>query len=575
MDMLFPNLMATWRTCEIHYFLTSPDFNTDIYLSSYYADWLKNFAEESLIETFEKYYRSYSYLQNYNILIFNPRYNELNRFNRNGFNGISFNGKHRGDFLFTKEKDVNWECYQIGYSIFLAVHHECDWLIGQKYWPSVCKMYPSGGYVHDETAIRSFVNKMELNGDSIIVTQPFIFDVVSKCSTRVLKVYGAPLLNSDSENYQIKKTDPFSLHLCITSLGFAPKKGFTSYLELTEHFHRNYPTLPIIFHVVGMSSKEGSPPNLEYEGVLDPHHLNYLYENVIDIIVAPTQIDREPDGFPLGGEAMLKGCIPIQCDPYHANQYYGFDETNSLTTTTFDLTRATELILALYASVSKRQQMSLSIRRKVYDIFSPQKQLDPIARYFKTIASARQMNPRSIPSQIPDMNHVLRDTVINLNAKMCVQIGVGSGQSFFILAEATNVTGGTVIGFDTYTLALERVQRSKMTLTANAASQTHLDQIYSQVEHRRIREYPHVSLERTSPVVYKWNRRQKIDLLQIENLDRVHGKEILSFCIPMVRRGGMIIINNLGQTMELLPLVQNYASKVIRTDKWGMWKRLG
>lgn len=379
MDLLFPNLHGRWRTVEVNYFLTHSDFDTDIYINPFQDNWMKNYTGDTLIETFHKYYRTYPYLNDYNILIFNPHYNLLNEFNKN-IDGTKFNGQYPGDFLFTRRLDINWSEYDIGYSIFLCVRNSNRWLIERKLWPSICKIYPGGGFVYDENAMIGTFRQMDSNNEIAIVTQDFIKNTVSKHMRRVFTVYGAPLI---SEIKPLSKPQHLELNLCFTSLGFHPKKGFDNYVNLAKYFQDVHYDGNIIFHVVGLSYKSNYPSNMVFHEVLDGEILDKFYYDNIDVIVSPVKAFNDPDGFPLGGEAMLKGCIPLQCDPHNANMNYGFDDTNSLTMTQFDLNMAVKFVDMLYRQPDIRKQMSDAVIKKAFEIFSPIVQLDPITKILK------------------------------------------------------------------------------------------------------------------------------------------------------------------------------------------------
>ena len=341
MDLLFPDLHGRWRTVELNYFLTHPDFDTDIFINPYQDAWIRNNTGDNVIQTFQKYYQAYPYLNEYNILIFNPQYNSLNAFNKK-IDGTKFNQKHAGDFLLTRRLDINWTDYDIGYSIFIAVRNENQWLINRRLWPAICKIYPGGGYSYDERSIAPILQQMNNNNEVAIVTQDFIGRTVSKYVKNIFTVYGAPLLSSDDELPSEKSQHP-ELNLCFTSLGFHPKKGLDNYIALAKYFDTNHPDWNIKFHIVGVSSNGDCPPTIIFHGVLDSEELDRFYYDTIDILVSPVKIFNDPDGFPLGGEAMLKGCIPLQCDPHNANKNFGFDDTNSLTLTEFNLDRQLHL----------------------------------------------------------------------------------------------------------------------------------------------------------------------------------------------------------------------------------------
>ena len=305
----------------------------------------------------------------------------------------------------------------------------------RRLWPAICKIYPGGGYSYDERSIAPILQQMNNNNEVAIVTQDFIGRTVSKYVKNIFTVYGAPLLSSDDELPSEKSQHP-ELNLCFTSLGFHPKKGLDNYIALAKYFDTNHPDWNIKFHIVGVSSNGDCPPTIIFHGVLDSEELDRFYYDTIDIFVSPVKIFNDPDGFPLGGEAMLKGCIPLQCDPHNANKNYGFNDTNSLTMTEFDLNRAVTFVEMLYTQPDKRKHMSDAIIKKAHEIFSPRNQLDPIVNIIKReivshkILKMLERIPVDFIGGCPiDKALIMGKAVIDNQFIKCVEIGIWRGRS--------------------------------------------------------------------------------------------------------------------------------------------------
>ena len=95
-DIVFPNKYARWRLTEIYNFIN--DYDTDIMVINRinsYAGTSLNFDFVILCETFN--------LHDYNILIFNPEYNYINKYNSN-FDGTKYNNKLPCDYILQKKK---------------------------------------------------------------------------------------------------------------------------------------------------------------------------------------------------------------------------------------------------------------------------------------------------------------------------------------------------------------------------------------------------------------------------------------------------------------------------------------
>ena len=114
-DILYPNKYSRWRNLEINFFID--EFESDILVFK-----IDDFAGVDFecdydfcnLDTNLK-------LQNYNILIFNPKYNYLNKYNKN-IDGTLFNNKFYGSYLITKHTDFNLNNYSFVYHIFLMCY---------------------------------------------------------------------------------------------------------------------------------------------------------------------------------------------------------------------------------------------------------------------------------------------------------------------------------------------------------------------------------------------------------------------------------------------------------------------
>ena len=390
-DVLFPVLYGKWRTIEINHFLSHPLFETDILVSPYQR-YIDSVVKENLDVHFQRYYQTYPYLNDYNILIFNPIYNFLNKFNKR-LNGTLFNGKAVGDFLLTKKLDFDWTSYDVGYSIFLMARDHNYKLINSRLWPSVCKIYPGGGYTFNNPQIKA--NMALMKHEYIISTQAFItIDIQHFFPPHHFKtIYGCPTLDP-KEDLPDKILSPENrLNICFTSLGPEhQRKGYNNYSNLVLLFSTKYPTLDITFHVVGgCTSYPIGTSNVKYHRHYVPKDLSKFYIDTIDIIISCNNKHTYPDGFPLGSEAMICGCIPILCDPWGSNAHFKFGDDCSLVMPYFDISQVEQFILSLYHDPLKRNTMSTTIKEKCLSIFGPENQLVPVSDFILDIV---EKNPK-------------------------------------------------------------------------------------------------------------------------------------------------------------------------------------
>ena len=583
MDILFPMVHGLWRTTEINWFLAHPDFDTDVFVSFYQDDWIRQFVGDDIVTTFKRYYALYPHLNNYYIRIFNPKYNVLNQFNK-GFDGTIFNGLANGDFLLTKHLDIQWSQYDAGYCIFLSTRSINTNLINLKLWPTISKIYPGGGYTYNEQSMIPFFKAMQDNQETAIVSQEFIAQTVAKYISKIVKVYGVPLI-APNTSFKPKSFTPNKLDLCFTSIGFAPKKGFDRYLTLAQHFANNLTHLNIKFHVVGTkkSTFPTSPSNMNYHGVLTPDAVESLYLNTIDIIVAPLRVSGDPDGFPIGGEAMIHGCIPIICDPHNSNSYY---QLPGLITPDFNLDQVTNFIVSLYSDINKRKSLSSAVSEKTQRLFSPDNQLIPVAQTitldvirFKTLHLVSNITIDFAGSLLMDKPIFMAESIFKHKFLRCVEIGVWRGRSLAPMIVSTAYLGGFTIGIDPYSAdCMKETDAPNIVLEKlpSFIAATDFNTVYNSTVNYFSQSYNNFKIIRKPSNQAHTDIIFSIDLLHIDgNHDRSTVEQDINLYVPKVRSGGWIIMDDIGwdSVISKLPLLNNYATKIHDMGTWGVWQK--
>lgn len=385
-DLVFPRIYGRWRTVEINYFLSSPEFETDIFIPRYQVEVFRYFEEENIVTSFEYYYQRYPYLNDYNILIFNPQFNCLNRFNKI-IDGTKYNRKYLGDFLLTKRFKVDFRSYHLGYTIFLATYlrRAAREIISKRYWPTICKIYPGEGFSCFDRNVGRRFTIIKNDHNVVIGTQRFVTEIASRYIDQVYSIYGGPLSEGKKETKRWENNNS-DFHVCFTAMAFVPQKGSDVYLQLVEKFQKDYPNYKVHFHVIGIKSSPDFQVNIIFHGHLIPDDLNKLYHDTIDVYVSPNRNNNSNvDGFPLGGKAMLEGCIPIISDPNICNKDFGFTEEEALVMNPFEIEKAIELIVKLVNNFDLRKSMSVKIQRKAERIFGPENQLYPVVDIMKSL----------------------------------------------------------------------------------------------------------------------------------------------------------------------------------------------
>ena len=321
-DCLFPNKYARWRLVEIYSFMK--DYDTDILVVnkvSINAGIKMDFDYEILSDKFG--------LNNYDILIFNPKFNYINKFN-NEFDGTKYNNKFPCDYLLqhSKFRDIpfNINNYDVVYHIFLNMYKQFNNIFKFEYKKQFIHLYPGGGYQGDNdiNSIHPDVN--------LIPTQQFISKLITQNS--FLNIYGGPFFEKGKVVNKKKIKD--NLCVCFTSLGDPIEKGADIYIKIVELFYKKYSdkklfsetnlqrmkeNIDITFISIGVCPE--SKYIKKYES-MDQFKLSKFYNKHVDIIIS-LDSGKALNGFPLGIEGIVEGCILLTTDVHNQNILNNFN----------------------------------------------------------------------------------------------------------------------------------------------------------------------------------------------------------------------------------------------------------
>jgi hypothetical protein len=586
MDCLFPTTHGHWRTVEINYFLSNPSYETDVLLSPFLIDTVRD-LKETLNSIFETYYSQYTHLNNYNIFIFDKQFNELNKYNKNGFNGIIYNGAANGSFLLSRSNELNLKCYDVAYSIFLGVQMFNMDITAKLWWPSVCKVYAGGGFgLHHVSQMSNDFGKLKSAGACVIACQDFISKSARIYIDNVEEVYGGPLIEPGQKPAfkNIGKRD--TLNLCFTSAIYEPKKGFDDYLRLAESFQE---LKQVTFFVVGLQPQyRVIMPNIVYYNIMRPNDLFKFYRESVDIIVSPIKAVEKysPDGFPIGGEAMIQGCIPIHCDPYNANDFFGFTRREGLFIPCFDLQLVREFVLDLLHDPMKMQNMSNATVNKMFKLYGPEKQLVPVDKILKRVVAKTKslaLLDRAVydydKEEIKSQCDYIIDLVINHNLKFMMDLAVWRGHAIIPMIMASHIIGGKVIGLERDSTNLivvgdlpEVLCKKFVAYQKDACAEIKKDRtiLLSNQDTNDYVIYP-VEMYKNE----KWDESHSLELLYI-NCYHVDPTEELYNYLNRVKAGGFIIMHgiHLSHAKKALSLLELFGVRdQINGTVWAVWKR--
>jgi len=596
-EFLFPIVYGKWRVNEINYFLDNDDYECDFYVESFYDAFVLSIGE-TVEQVFEKYYKLFRYLDNYNILIFNPKFNILNKFNKN-IDGKVYNNLFSGDFMLTKNTNMpSMKDYDVFYAIFVTSYFQSLTNISKNNWVNICKIYPGGGYTNNPDNQKNIYAKLKSTNADVVVTQDFIYNDAIKYLgiDKVHKVYGVPVIGhqeSFDDSQLIAKSRRKNMHVCFSSMSNDATKGFDNYLSVIEYFKNTNKLYNIVFHAIGIYSNIPANllENIICHKVMNPVELSNFYQSEIDVIISPNRFRSTlgpSDGFPLGSEAMICGCIPIMCDLYNSNIHFGFDNTNSFIMNQFNLDYVIKSLITLYNDQQLRLSMAQNIIQKSREFFSVQNQLLPISHMIKQrlAFNSTKMLLSTIPIDIGGgcslhKAEYLVNLIIKNNLTTCVEIGVYRGRSLIPMIVATSYINGYVYGIDPYTnqhMQQKNLPDDVKNIVSRFIQTCDLEFIYKNLT-RSLSSSPFFNyrLIRNPSSLSCPLLPSSINLLHIDgNHDTSSVINDISSYIPLVSSDGFIIMSatNWSSVIQSLPLLTKYAKLINNFNTWQIWQKI-
>jgi len=357
-DKVFPSKFAKWRLVEIHSFIHK--YDTDILV----INRTNNFSNIEYTFDYDNLYIKFL-LNQYDILIFNPEFNYINKYNDDYFDGKIFNKLLHCDYLFRKKKfrntDFNINDYDAIYHIFLTNYNIFNLNFNYPHNNQYIHLYPGGGL----TINMNEINTIDKN-TNIISTQYFISDALDAKGFTYHNIFGGPFFYKN-DTIKLKLINNNNLNVCFTSLGDIYQKGADKYIELVNLYHNKYNNNSNNINFISI----GNCPDNQYITKINPlpqDQLSDYYYNNIDVYI---NLDSgvELHGFPLGVEAGIEGCILLTTDIHNANIKNNFNFDNFLI---IDRNNLDDIITKLIklCDITFRKKLSIYIQNKLFDLFS-------------------------------------------------------------------------------------------------------------------------------------------------------------------------------------------------------------
>ena len=365
-DIMFPNKYAKWRLVEIKSFID--EFKCDILcinrINSYVNIQL-DFDWDLLKDQFN--------LDDYDILIFNPQYNYVNKYN-SSIDGTIYKGMLNADYMLrhkTKRSQlVNFDTYDVIYHIFLMCYQEFNNRFKVPYDKQFIHLYPGGGYINP-----SCINIIH-NDVKLIVSQEFISRYIK--TNKHINIFGGPFFyKKEGIQAKIRYTD--KLTVCFTSMGDPQEKGAYIYHEIVKQYKIKYPNDNIEFISIG-----SCPPHEDIKSFasMDQLTLSQKYRDTVDILIS-LDTGLAINGFPLGVEAMQEGCVVLTTDVHNQNILNNFNIDSFYIINKDNLGEIIDKIKSM-TDKDILQEKGVELQNKIYELFNYN---NTMGKIFKFIVS--------------------------------------------------------------------------------------------------------------------------------------------------------------------------------------------
>lgn len=410
-DIVFPNKYARWRLTEIYNFIN--DYDTDIMVINRinsYAGTSLNFDFDILCETFK--------LHDYNILIFNPEYNYINKYN-SIFDGTKYNNKLPCDYILQKKKFINTPFsvnnYSVIYHIFLMNYTNFNEKFLCMQEKQFIHLYPGGGFIKNDS-----IHKIDKNAN-IIPSQQFISKLITKNS--YLNIYGGPFFTKEQKCNKKELND--KICICFTSLGDVYEKGADIYIAMVNKFYEKYSNNNNNYSFISVGKCLPSKYVTRYDA-MDQEKLSYFYNKNVDILIS-LDSGIQLNGFPLGTEGIIEGCILLTTDIHDQNKLNNFNLDDFFIIDRNNIEDIIKKILILKDKLIRQEKINI-LQNKIYNLFSYNNTNNIIERYINTMDIYNSLVKDSGGACSPyKVMYIYNNFIRDKNIKTIVEIGVYNG----------------------------------------------------------------------------------------------------------------------------------------------------
>ncbi len=365
-DIVFPNKYAKWRIEESKAFIDK--FNADflVYKIDSYADIKYDIDYEEMKE----YYN----LQEYNVIIFDKRFNHLNKYNSR-IDGTKFNCVNGFSYLFTRDIKFDVQNYKTVYHIFLSMYERFNTSFKYSKSNQFIHLYPGGGL-----SGKNAISKIHKDTKVISTNNNTTEWLKAYKHINYIDVFGGTLL---PKNHVIKKKlkNDGTLTVCFSNMGVSTQKGAPVYKVMVDKYKSMYPNHDIKFISIGNCLPS---PHITNYNPMPIKELDQFYHDNVDVIVN-LENGSAYNGWPLGCEAILQGVVLITTDVHNANKHAKYTNDMLFIVEKSDTKAMIKAISSLYNNRDLLSSMSENIQNYSSNILSYENQQGRIFDYIENV----------------------------------------------------------------------------------------------------------------------------------------------------------------------------------------------
>jgi predicted O-methyltransferase YrrM/glycosyltransferase involved in cell wall biosynthesis len=415
-------------------------------------------------------YESHS-LDKYDFVIFNPKYNHLNKYNDPDFNGTKFNSQIPCDYMLRLKKFrheiLDFSKYDAVYHLFLHLHVIFNKRVSYPQSKQYVHLYPGGG-LDNVNSLSNLHSESKLISSGCFITE---FIKVKGLKNKYVEAFGGPFVEKNQQPI-LKIKNENTLNICFTTMGNYIHKGGKSYQEVINKYLNKYPNDNTKFHHAGVNHPF---VNSTYLGMLSQKDLDTVYSDKIDILFN-LETGGSLNGFPLGVEGMIMGTILFTTDFHNGNVKNNFNFGKELRIVDpANIDNIVDRLKELYEDRDMLLKDSHKLQMKAFDLFSHENVMGRIFNFIEDNLTPKtgNMNFRDnsnpgypegslfgltysfrddkvLAQCLPYTLDFIRSYVEKISNGIIVEIGVLGGATLLNLYEVCNQNKNKIYGVDPF-----------------------------------------------------------------------------------------------------------------------------